>query len=103
MSELSPLEKIEPDQYDSLQISDKVREILTTGSQKHYKSSNDYNLGAILYFAQNQVEKVAVEKQFPNSIFITYSGSDLNDIFPDLPTFYMYSTQKGVSSKPWFI
>jgi len=103
MSEIAPLKEIEPDQYDSLQISDKVRSILTTSAEKHYKGSNDYNSGAIKYFAQNQIEKVAVEKQFPDSVFLTYSGGDLNDIFPNLPIFYMYSTQKGVSSKPWFI
>ena len=73
-------------------------------SLKHYKNARAYKCGATLYYLQNQLEKVAVSRKFKASIFLTYNGSELNDLFPtSLPIFYMYSFKKGSSIKPWFI
>lgn len=90
-------------QSKEVQVDDEVLAVLGESSGKHYKRSSDHLLGAKLYYIQNQIEKVEVEKRFSNHIFITYSGSVLNDIFPKLPIFYMYSTEKGNSQKPWFM
>ena len=52
----------------------------------------------------NMREKRAVELEFPNAVFITFSGSELRELFPAaMPIFYMYSVRKGISVKPWFI
>ncbi len=60
--------------------------------------------GAIAYYDMNMVEKRAVELEFPHAIFITFSGREMRELFPDrLPIFYMYSVRKGVGVKPWFI
>jgi len=83
-------------------IPKNVLKILTESSRKHYKEPN-YKRGAIEYFAMNQSEKIAVAKKFSDSIFLTYSGSNLDILFPDLPIFYAYSTGKGCSEKPWFM
>jgi len=90
-------------QSKEVQVNNEVLAILEESSEKHYKRSSDHLLGAKLYYLQNQIERAEVAKQFPNHIFITYSGSVLNDIFPKLPIFYMYSTEKGTSVKPWFV
>jgi hypothetical protein len=45
-----------------------------------------------------------VEISYPRSVFITFNGSEVRDLFPDsLPVFYMYSLKRGFSVKPWFI
>ena len=50
------------------------------------------------------IEKRAVERAFPDSIFITFNGSEFRGLFPpNLPIFYMYSLRKGISIKPWFL
>jgi hypothetical protein len=60
--------------------------------------------GARRYFAMNMVEKQAMEAQFPNSIFVTFNGSEYRCLFPErLPIFYMYSLRKGFAVKPWFL
>lgn len=60
--------------------------------------------GAIAYFDMNMIERAAVEREFPDAIFVTFSGSELRELFPvRMPIFYMYSVRKGVSTKPWFI
>lgn len=80
----------------------KLLELLTKSSQKHCKRY-DAETGAKLYYLQNQIEKVEVEKNFTNAIFLTYNGSEFDEILPiGLPTFYMYSLAKGTSVKPWF-
>lgn len=87
----------------NLEINSKLLDILKNSSKKHYKKISDHDFGAKLYFLQNQIEKKEVEKKFADSIFLTYNGSDLDGILPaKLPIFYMFSTGKGTSIKPWF-
>jgi hypothetical protein len=88
----------------NLTINQPLHDLLINMSKKHFKRSENYELGAILYYLQNQIEKKIMDQTYSNTIFITYNGSELNDILPDnMPIFYMYSLQKGVSIKPWFI
>jgi hypothetical protein len=66
--------------------------------------SDDLMEGAEEYFLQNMIERQAVEQAFRTSIFLTFNGSDVKDLFPShLPIFYMYSIRKGTSTKPWFM
>ena len=56
------------------------------------------------YFATNMREKLAVEKEYPDSVFTTFNGSAMRMLFPNnLPIFYMYSLKKGFGVKPWFM
>lgn len=73
-------------------------------AQKWYRGAGCAEEGASRYFELNMVERLAVQKVFPKSIFVTFNGSELKDIFPtELPIFYMYSIKKGTSVKPWFM
>ena len=77
---------------------------LERSAERWYKGTGKPRDGAIAYYDMNMVEKLAVEREFPDAIFITFSGSDLRELFPErLPIFYMYSVRKGISVKPWFI
>jgi len=90
-------------QIENAKINPELFATLKDSSEKHCKKLKDHALGAKLYFLQNQIEKKEIEKKFAGSIFLTYNGSNLNEILPtELPIFYMYSMRKGTSIKPWF-
>ena len=77
---------------------------LTRSAQKWYHGDGTSEEGAKRYFSLNMLERQTIELAFPNSIFITFNGSELRSLFPDhLPIFYMYSLRRGTSVKPWFI
>ena len=91
-------------QSDSLEIETNLFRLLKESSQKHCRNfKSDYEIGAKVYYLQNQLEKQEVEKRFKDYIFLTYNGSELNEILPmKLPIFYMYPIKRGSSDKPWF-
>ena len=71
---------------------------------KWFRGAGDARAGAARYLEMNMVERRAVEKFLPDSIFITFNGSRFRCLFPpSLPVFYMYSLRKGTSVKPWFL
>lgn len=85
-----------------VEINKELEKHLVQSSTRHCKRY-DAETGAKLYYLQNQIEKVEIEKSFADNIFLTYNGSEFDDILPiGLPTFYMYSLEKGKSVKPWF-
>ncbi len=87
---------------DDVKIPDALLKLLVVTSKKHCKRY-DPDTGAKLYYLQNQIEKKEIEQNYPNSIFLTYNGSELDKILPlKLPIFYMYSIKEGRSIKPWF-
>jgi len=77
---------------------------LVASAQKWYRGPGTAAEGALAYLRINLIERRVVERTFPNSIFITFNGSDLRSLFPhQLPIFYMYSLRRGMSVKPWFL
>ena len=77
---------------------------LERSAARWYKGRGRPIDGAIAYFDMNMIEKKAVEEEFPDSIFVTFNGSEFRVLFPDgMPIFYMYSLRKGISVKPWFV
>jgi hypothetical protein len=77
---------------------------LTASAMKWYRGPGTPEQGARTYYLMDMQEKRAVERAFPDSIFITFNGSTLRALFPDhLPIFYMYSLRRGTSIKPWFL
>jgi hypothetical protein len=77
---------------------------LLASAMKWYRGNGGCEEGALRYYRMNMVEKCAVEHAFPDSIFITFNGSEFRGLFPqNLPIFYMYSLRKGISIKPWFL
>jgi hypothetical protein len=78
--------------------------LLAASAMKWYRGEGTCEQGAAKYYRMNMVERRAVELAFPRSIFITFNGSKLRDLFPvRLPIFHMYSLRRGVAVKPWFL
>ena len=77
---------------------------LQGSAEKWYRGAGTAEDGALRYYRLNMIERHAVERAFPRSIFITHNGSELRRLFPQrLPIFYMYSLRRGVGVKPWFL
>jgi hypothetical protein len=77
---------------------------LAVSAAKWFKGEGSAVEGAIRYFQANMIERKVMERAFPQSIFVTFNGSQLRSLFPDtLPIFYMFSLKHGVSDKPWFL
>lgn len=84
--------------------SDALLQSLVTSANKWYKGGGDAAEGARAYFKANMIERRAVELAFPDSVFVTFNGSEVRDLFPTrMPIFYMYSLKKGFAVKPWFM
>jgi hypothetical protein len=84
--------------------SDATIQSLMRSAMKWYRGQFTPEDGARQYYAMNMIEREVIEHFFPTSIFLTFNGSDLADLFPrSLPIFYMYSIKRGVAVKPWFM
>lgn len=95
--------KAEDDFLDDLK-SEELLEKLFTSAVKWYHGEGSAEEGAIKYFHMNMIEKRAVELAFPSAIFATFNSSKFRILFPKrLPIFYMYSLQRGIGVKPWFL
>ncbi len=55
------------------------------------------------YLATCRMERVVLERAYPEAIFLTYNGPEFNECFPALPTLYVYPGHRGRTVKPWFI
>jgi L-tyrosine isonitrile synthase len=85
-------------------IPEDMLEKLSASALKWYHGAGSAEQGAVIYFHMNMIEKRAVELAFPDAIFATFNSSKFRILFPRrLPIFYMYSMQRGVSVKPWFL
>jgi L-tyrosine isonitrile synthase len=97
-------ELVAKDLLDDPAPDDDLLERLVTSAAKWYHGDETPQHAALAYYKMNMIEKRAVEIAFPHSIFITFNGGRLRNLFPKrLPVFYMYSLRRGVSVKPWFI
>jgi len=71
---------------------------------KWFRGEGTVEDGATRYYRANMIERKVVELVYPRSIFISFNGSEMRDIFPEhLPVFYMFSIRHGVCDKPWFL
>jgi hypothetical protein len=85
-------------------MPDDIAARLTASARKWYHGEGTVERGALKYYRLNMLERRVVELAFPRSIMITFNGSALRSLLPaHLPIFYMYSTRRGFSVKPWFI
>jgi hypothetical protein len=89
---------------DLEQPSPEMMSKLCASAMRWFKGEGTVEEGALRYYQLNMVEKRVVEFLFPRSIFVTFNGNGLRELFPaSLPIFYMFSVRHGVSDKPWFL
>ncbi|HWP24777.1 MAG TPA: hypothetical protein VNL39_00340 [Xanthobacteraceae bacterium] len=105
LSELITATHAQPEDYaNGDPVPEDMLARLCVSAMKWYHGPATPREGAIIYFHMNMIEKRAVELAFPDAIFGTFNNSKFRLLFPKrLPIFYMYSLQRGVSVKPWFL
>ena len=104
LSELIEKTQAKAEDYTDDIVPEEMLAKLTTSAMKWYHGADSVERGAVTYFHMNMIEKRAVELAFPRAIFATFNSSKFRILFPKrLPIFYMYSLQRGVSVKPWFL
>ena len=54
------------------------------------------------YYVMRTEEAPAIEKEFSDSVFATYSDDSMQDILPNMPTLYLWVNKKGYGALPWF-
>lgn len=92
----SELKEISSNAWNDLKNS---KELEKSASNRGFK---DYKEMAKRYYVMRKVESHFLKKEFPNSIYHTYSEDIHQNIFPDLPTFYLWVGKKGYTKAPWF-
>ncbi|MGE3148778.1 MAG: hypothetical protein AB7K04_06895 [Pseudorhodoplanes sp.] len=86
------------------EMPEAMRHSLFECAKKWFRGEGTAEEGAQQYYQMNMVEKRAVERAFPNAVFVTFNGSEYRSLFPrSLPVFYMYSLRRGFGVKPWFL
>lgn len=79
-------------------------DVLERSAARWYRGAGDVREGARIYLAMNRVESLAVTTRHRGSIFVTFNGKSVRDLFPStMPVFYMYSLRRGTAVKPWFM
>ncbi|MFH1447571.1 MAG: asparagine synthase-related protein [Candidatus Micrarchaeota archaeon] len=54
------------------------------------------------YFIMRRLESRAIEKEFNSSIYHTYSEDIHQNIYPNIPTLYLWVEKRGYTITPWF-
>lgn len=104
LGSLSPMSALVELAPVASQLPSESLQRLISAAERWYRGDQSVEQGALRYYRMNLVEKSAIERAFPDSIFITFNGSAYRILFPEsLPIFYMYSLKRGVAVKPWFI
>ena len=104
LSELIQTTQAKAEDYTADDVPADMLVKLSASAIKWYHGADSPERGAVDYFHMNMIEKRAVELAFPKAIFATFNSSKFRILFPRrLPIFYMYSLQRGVSVKPWFL
>jgi hypothetical protein len=100
----SDIEALSDTSRDHERPSDELMAGLSASAAKWFKGEGTAEQGALRYYRANMVERRVMGARFPDTIFVTFNGSSLRNMFPDnLPIFYMYSVRHGISDKPWFL
>jgi hypothetical protein len=102
------------DKIPEIIINDESFEVLRKSADKHSLRYLDKSISKDLFFGSaeqaayayillNRIERQYVEKNFFQSVFLTYT-SDIEKelIAPNLPTLQIYSIHKGLRCRPWF-
>jgi asparagine synthase (glutamine-hydrolysing) len=85
------------DWWESISIAGELEQ----KSENNFTGS-DKKFGAQKYFVLRELEKTCLEKEYPDGIFFVYGDSMAQQIYPTMPTLYLFTEKKFFSPCPWF-
>lgn len=82
-------------------------ESISIGGELEHRSENNFlgndkKLGAQKYYVLREIEKTYLEKEYSDGVFFVYGDSIAQQIYPTLPTLYLFTEKKYSSICPWF-
>ena len=75
-----------------------LKATLLEGARRHYHGQPEE--GARRYFETRIAEASVIERKFAGSLFFTYNPPCYSELFPKLPTLFLYAGAEG-SKPPW--
>jgi L-tyrosine isonitrile synthase len=79
-----------------------IKNSLIETASKHYETDSNFEVSAKRYFQACLWDSKVIEHFFPSSIFLTYNGPEMRELFPKIPTMFLFSSKHGNTAKPWF-
>lgn len=79
-----------------------LAEILEKRAVRYHRGDRSPREDAKRYYVMTQVEGRAIAQAFPGVIWFTYGDPHLRDLYPPMPTIYIWPYKKGRSHAPWF-
>jgi hypothetical protein len=79
-----------------------LREALISQAAKHFEGDENPEEAARRYFCACSRDSELLAHRYSGSIFLTYNAPQFDALLPKLPKLYLYSSEQGTSSKPWF-
>ncbi len=68
-----------------------------------HRGHEDAKMGAKVYYSARKLENPLIEKEFPNSIQIVFSDDKFQEVYPEVPAFYLWPYKRGnIHNLPWF-
>ena len=89
--------KLTDEQWAGIRISD---DLVRSAMKRNHENARD---GAMLYYTARKLENKILEKKYAHFIQITFSDDKYQEVYPELPTLYLWPYKKGkVDALPWF-
>ncbi len=83
--------------WSAIRISKDLEKMATHRGHEHPKE------GAKVYYAARVLENPLIVSTFPQAISIAFSDDKFQEVYPELPTLYLWPYKRGkVGSLPWF-
>ncbi len=92
----SKLKKLDERKWNDLKNR---KELIKSAKNKGFK---DPEKEAKRYYINRILESKIMEKEFPNSIFHTYGEDLYQNLYPNMPTMYLWVGKRGYTHSPWF-
>ncbi|MBP9751502.1 MAG: ABC transporter substrate-binding protein [Candidatus Moranbacteria bacterium] len=88
---------IDQEKWSALRVSPFLEK--SAAKRRH----EDALVAARRYYAARKLENTTIEKRFVQSVHVSFSDDKLQEVFPELPTLYIWPYQRGkVDALPWF-
>jgi|GEM_PF-1190683 len=89
--------EISDEKWSAIRIAEGLEKIAS------HRGHEDAREGAKIYYAARKLENPLIEKEFPHSIQIVFSDDKFQEVYPEVPAFYLWPYKRGnIHNLPWF-
>jgi hypothetical protein len=90
-------EEISSNSWSAIRINIELEKMASHRGHKNTKNM------AKVYYSMRKLENPLIEKMFPKAVQIAFSDDKFQEVYPELPTLYLWPYKRGkVDVLPWF-